>query len=149
MRWRKTMSGWRIFELLALASFLLAFLVRNYFSITSIAVSCPPLIATKGATVTKANLSLSAENKNPIKDTVLSLEEKTENSLPRVSANPNSDGQSEEDRQPIIWVEGLQRSGTTLMRVLLDTDPKINCGPEPMFFWSFFNYIHHVMRGVY
>ena len=31
---------------------------------------------------------------------------------------------------PIIWIGGYARSGTTLMRVMLDGHPEINCGPE-------------------
>ncbi len=29
-----------------------------------------------------------------------------------------------------IWIGGIPRSGTTLMRVLLDTHPQVRCGPE-------------------
>ena len=53
-----------------------------------------------------------------------------------------------ERQRPIIWVDGIHRSGTTLMRVLLDTDPNINCGPEPKFFTSFLGYIHQQIERV-
>ena len=53
-----------------------------------------------------------------------------------------------ERQLPVIWVDGLHRSGTTLMRVLLDTDPNINCGPEPKFFSSFLGYINNQIKRV-
>lgn len=37
---------------------------------------------------------------------------------------------SEEKDVPILFIGGCPRSGTTLMRVLLDTHPQISCGPE-------------------
>ena len=52
------------------------------------------------------------------------------------------------EQQSIIWVDGLHRSGTTFMRLLLDTDPNINCGPEPKFFTSFLGYIHKQIKRV-
>ena len=30
----------------------------------------------------------------------------------------------------VVWVGGMPRSGTTLMRVLLDAHPDVNCGAE-------------------
>lgn len=149
MRRHLIMTGWRIFELLALASFLLAFFVRNYYPSTTTAFSCPPLLVTESVLLKRNNLLDSSEHRkqsNEKKD----ISEKAERlkHIRQVSTHPTTVTENEEDRRPIIWVEGLQRSGTTLMRVLLDTDPSINCGPEPMFFWSFFNYLHHVMHGV-
>ena len=37
---------------------------------------------------------------------------------------------------PIIWIGGYVRSGTTLMRVMLDGHPQINCGPENLLFMA-------------
>jgi hypothetical protein len=34
------------------------------------------------------------------------------------------------DKTSIIFVAGVPRSGTTLIRAILDTDPKIKCGVE-------------------
>ena len=31
---------------------------------------------------------------------------------------------------PIVWISGVPRSGTTLMRVILSTHPSVRCGPE-------------------
>ena len=31
---------------------------------------------------------------------------------------------------PIVWISGVPRSGTTLMRVILGTHPSVRCGPE-------------------
>ena len=31
---------------------------------------------------------------------------------------------------PIVWIGGVPRSGTTLMRVILGTHPSVRCGPE-------------------
>ena len=36
----------------------------------------------------------------------------------------------ETDASSIIFVGGVPRSGTTLLRAILDTDPKIKCGLE-------------------
>ena len=84
------MTGWLIFELLALVSFLVAFIVRNYLSVTTTAVSCPPSVVNRGATLTRANLLPSAQNKNPSNEPVLKLKEKTKNNLTFVLANLNS-----------------------------------------------------------
>lgn len=35
---------------------------------------------------------------------------------------------------PVIFVGGFARSGTTIMRVMIDGHPEINCGPENMHF---------------
>ncbi len=37
------------------------------------------------------------------------------------------------NRHPPIFVVGCQRSGTTLMRLILDSHPNISCGPETRF----------------
>jgi len=34
---------------------------------------------------------------------------------------------------PVIFIGGVPRSGTTLMRVLLDAHPDIRCGEETRF----------------
>jgi protein-tyrosine sulfotransferase len=31
---------------------------------------------------------------------------------------------------PIIWIGGMPRSGTTLMRAMLDAHPSVRCGEE-------------------
>lgn len=36
----------------------------------------------------------------------------------------------------VIWIGGYVRSGTTLMRVILDGHPEVNCGPENMLLMS-------------
>jgi hypothetical protein len=46
-----------------------------------------------------------------------------------VSADPSPDG-------PPIFVVGCQRSGTTLVRMLLDSHPRISCGPETRYLES-------------
>lgn len=38
-----------------------------------------------------------------------------------------------EDRNSPIFVVGCQRSGTTLLRLMLDSHPRISCGPETRF----------------
>lgn len=38
---------------------------------------------------------------------------------------------------PLVFVGGMARSGTTLMRVILDSHPKIKCGPETHILPSF------------
>lgn len=35
-----------------------------------------------------------------------------------------------DDKHPIIWVGGMPRSGTTLMRAILDVHPDVRCGEE-------------------
>ncbi|CAG5109579.1 Oidioi.mRNA.OKI2018_I69.chr2.g4099.t1.cds [Oikopleura dioica] len=35
-----------------------------------------------------------------------------------------------DDQHPIIWVGGMPRSGTTLMRAILDVHPDVRCGEE-------------------
>ena len=45
----------------------------------------------------------------------------------------------------LVWVDGQARSGTTLMHVLLDAHPDINCGPETNIFLNTINYIHTEM----
>ncbi|HVC69147.1 MAG TPA: sulfotransferase [Acidimicrobiales bacterium] len=37
---------------------------------------------------------------------------------------------------PPIFVVGCPRSGTTLLRVILDSHPSISCGPESRFLWG-------------
>lgn len=41
----------------------------------------------------------------------------------------------------LVWVDGHPRSGTTLMRVLLDAHPDINCGPETNIFLNTLNFL--------
>lgn len=41
------------------------------------------------------------------------------------------------DRRPPIFVVGCQRSGTTLLRLILDSHPNISCGPETRFLADF------------
>ena len=45
----------------------------------------------------------------------------------------------------LVWVDGQARSGTTLMRVLLDAHPDINCGPETNIFLNTINFIYTEM----
>ena len=35
-----------------------------------------------------------------------------------------------DDKHPLIWVGGMPRSGTTLMRAILDVHPDVRCGEE-------------------
>ena len=50
----------------------------------------------------------------------------------RKTVHTSSDGQEYEyDRySPIIFIGGVPRSGTTLMRVMLDAHPEVRCGEE-------------------
>jgi hypothetical protein len=41
------------------------------------------------------------------------------------------------ERRPPIFIVGCQRSGTTLLRLILDSHPHISCGPETRFLRSF------------
>ena len=41
------------------------------------------------------------------------------------------------DSRPPIFVVGCQRSGTTLLRLILDAHPNISCGPETLFLVEF------------
>jgi hypothetical protein len=41
------------------------------------------------------------------------------------------------DQRPPIFIVGCQRSGTTLVRLMLDSHPNISCGPETRFLRSF------------
>ena len=50
--------------------------------------------------------------------------------------------------QTIVFIEGLPRSGTTLMRVLLDTDPAIYCGPESSFLPNLFSYFGSTLKAM-
>ena len=50
--------------------------------------------------------------------------------------------------QTIVFIEGLPRSGTTLMRVLLDTDPAIYCGPESSFLPNMFSYFGSTLKAM-
>jgi hypothetical protein len=47
-----------------------------------------------------------------------------------VNVNVNLKTQTKPDKTSIIFVAGVPRSGTTLIRAILDTDPKIKCGVE-------------------
>ena len=47
-----------------------------------------------------------------------------------VNVNVNVKTQTKPDKKSIIFVAGVPRSGTTLIRAILDTDPKIKCGVE-------------------
>lgn len=38
------------------------------------------------------------------------------------------------ENDPVIFVGGFAGSGTTIMRVMIDGHPDINCGPESMLF---------------
>ena len=40
------------------------------------------------------------------------------------------------DTDPVIFVGGFARSGTTIMRVMIDGHPDVNCGPEDMHFMN-------------
>jgi len=35
--------------------------------------------------------------------------------------------------RPPIFIVGCQRSGTTLLRLILDAHPNVSCGPETLF----------------
>ena len=50
--------------------------------------------------------------------------------------------------QKVVFIEGLPRSGTTLMRVLLDSDPDIYCGPESTFLVQLFMYCRNQLNAI-
>lgn len=41
-----------------------------------------------------------------------------------------SSGNLSTENQPIIFIGGMPRSGTTLMRAILDSHPRVRCGEE-------------------
>ena len=41
-----------------------------------------------------------------------------------------SSGNISSENQPIIFIGGMPRSGTTLMRAILDSHPRVRCGEE-------------------
>ncbi|GAA48834.1 Protein-tyrosine sulfotransferase 1 [Clonorchis sinensis] len=53
---------------------------------------------------------------------------------------------AEQRHSPIIFVGGVSRSGTTLMRVLLDVHPWIRCGPEGMVIKPVLDFRHSMPR---
>ncbi|TGZ70219.1 hypothetical protein CRM22_003315 [Opisthorchis felineus] len=53
---------------------------------------------------------------------------------------------TEQRHPPIIFVGGVSRSGTTLMRVLLDVHPWIRCGPEGMVIKPVLDFRHSMPR---
>ncbi|OON18536.1 hypothetical protein X801_05608, partial [Opisthorchis viverrini] len=53
---------------------------------------------------------------------------------------------TEQRHSPIIFVGGVSRSGTTLMRVLLDVHPWIRCGPEGMVIKPVLDFRHSMPR---
>ena len=44
--------------------------------------------------------------------------------------HPEEGGRTFNASSPILFIGGVPKSGTTLMRVLLDIHPKLRCGPE-------------------
>jgi len=54
-------------------------------------------------------------------------------SSPDPSSSPDA---SSSPVLPPIFVVGCPRSGTTLLRVILDSHPSISCGPESRFLWG-------------
>lgn len=59
---------------------------------------------------------------------------------------------SEFNKSPVIFIGGYARSGTTLMRAILDVHPMVSCGPEtkilPIFLKSMVKY-HTNKRSLY
>lgn len=42
---------------------------------------------------------------------------------------------------PIVWIDGIGRSGSTLMRVILDADGHMKCGPESRVLSELLNFV--------
>ena len=52
------------------------------------------------------------------------------NKLPKVMHGKNGEEVPYDKNTPVIFVGGMPRSGTTLMRVMLDAHPDVRCGEE-------------------
>lgn len=61
-----------------------------------------------------------------------------------MTADPGPTGRRsvEEPGGPPVFVVGCQRSGTTLVRLLLDSHPRLSCGPETRFLESMRRVVH-------
>lgn len=95
------------------------------------------------------------------KTTKKSNEHQLQNKLEAITSSSNNDQQitkvgefDEESRytilkhQKVLFIEGMPRSGTTLMRVLLDTDPNIYCGPETVFLVNLFMHCRRHLQEI-
>ena len=59
-----------------------------------------------------------------------SLDQPDTQDLPRIKHRLPGSGEIVDENVPIVFIGGVPRSGTTIMRVIADAHPQIYCGEE-------------------